>query len=54
MANMQRIRRVVYRHDWSHLAEWVRALDELADMSDEEIDEALRQRDLRSDGRPLQ
>ncbi len=42
MVDMQKVRRVVYRHDWNNLSEWVGALDELADMTDEQISELVR------------
>jgi hypothetical protein len=38
MGNLSEVQRVVYRHDWQCLAEWPRALDELADLTDDEID----------------
>ena len=38
MASLSEIQRVVFRHDWQRLAEWPRALDELADLTDDEID----------------
>jgi hypothetical protein len=38
MASLSEIQRVVFRHDWQCLAEWPRALDELADLTDDEID----------------
>jgi hypothetical protein len=38
MASLSEIQRVVCRHDWQCLAEWPRALDELADLTDDEID----------------
>jgi hypothetical protein len=38
MGNSLRIQRVVYRHDWQCLADWPRALDELAELTDDEID----------------
>ena len=31
-------RRVLIGHDWQELAEWVHAIRDLADMTDEEID----------------
>lgn len=34
--------RVLYRHNWSSLDEWVQALDELADCNDEAVDEFVR------------
>jgi len=36
------IRRVVYRHKWASLEDWVRSLDELADLDDEDIEEVER------------
>jgi hypothetical protein len=42
MVDMQKVKRVVYRHDWNNLSEWVGALDELADMTDEQISELVR------------
>jgi hypothetical protein len=38
MASIATTRRVVIGHAWQDLAEWVRAIDELADMSDDEIE----------------
>lgn len=38
MASSTHIRRVVFSHDWQDLAEWVGAIDALADFSDEEIE----------------
>ncbi|MBK8173978.1 MAG: hypothetical protein IPK66_01345 [Rhodospirillales bacterium] len=38
MATLVDMQRVVFRHDWCDLAEWVRALDELADLTDSEIE----------------
>jgi hypothetical protein len=38
MASFATTRRVVIGHAWQDLAEWVRAIDELADMSDDEIE----------------
>ena len=42
MASLSEIRRVVCRHDWQCLAEWPRALDGLADLTDGEIDRLVR------------
>ena len=42
MASLSEIQRVVCRHDWQCLAEWPRALGELADLTDDEIDRLLR------------
>ena len=38
MTSSAQIRRVVFSHDWENLAEWVRAVDALADFSDNEIE----------------
>lgn len=38
MASPSEIQRVVCRHDWQCLAEWPRALDKLADLTDDEIE----------------
>ena len=38
MANIAEVQRVVLAHQWHDLAEWVRTLDQLADLTDEEID----------------
>ena len=38
MASSAHIRRVVFSHDWQNLDEWVRAVDALADFSDDEIE----------------
>jgi hypothetical protein len=38
MASLATARRVLMGHDWQDLAEWVRAIDQLADMSDDEIE----------------
>ena len=38
MANIAEVRRVVHSHQWQDLAEWVHFLDELADLTDEEIE----------------
>lgn len=38
MVDLQRIGRVVYDHDWSHASEWARAVDRLAELTDEQIE----------------
>ena len=38
MVSLATTRRVLMGHDWQDLAEWVRAIDQLADMSDDEIE----------------
>jgi len=39
---LDEIRRVVYRHKWASLEDWVRSLDELADLDDEDIEQVER------------
>jgi hypothetical protein len=38
-ASMLHLHRVVYRHEWADLEEWVGAVRALADLSDAAIDE---------------
>ena len=38
MRNSAEIQRVIYRHDWQCVGEWASALDDLADLTDDEID----------------
>lgn len=38
MATLALNRRVLIGHDWQELAEWVHAIGELADMTEDEID----------------
>ena len=42
MSDLREIKRVVYRHEWTSVAEWVRTLDALADLSDDEISELVQ------------
>jgi hypothetical protein len=42
MANHQDMSKVLCRHSWSQLEDWVAMLDELADLSDDEIVEIQR------------
>jgi hypothetical protein len=42
MGNLSEIQRVVYKHEWECRADWPRALDELAELSDDEIDSLVR------------
>jgi hypothetical protein len=37
MSDLQEISRVVYRHDWTSIDQWVTTLDQLADLTDAEI-----------------
>jgi len=34
----QHVAKAVLGHDWTNLEDWVKALDELAELTDEEID----------------
>jgi hypothetical protein len=42
LEDLNQISRVLYRHKWASLEDWVRSLDELADLTDDEIDEVKR------------
>lgn len=39
VSNLSEINRVVHRHEWVSLGEWVDSLDKLADLSDRELEE---------------
>jgi hypothetical protein len=34
----EHVAKAVLRHDWKNLEDWVKALDELAELSDDQID----------------
>jgi hypothetical protein len=38
MTNLSEIRRVVVGHSWNDIAEWVHAVEELANLSDGELE----------------
>jgi hypothetical protein len=38
MTKEQHVAKAVLGHDWTNLEDWVRALDELADLRDEQIE----------------
>lgn len=40
--NLRQIHRVVHRHDWIDLSEWVNGIDCLADLTDQELEEVER------------
>lgn len=42
MSDLQEMTRVLYRHDWTSVHQWARNLDQLAELSDPEIDELER------------
>lgn len=37
--SLQEINRVVYRHGWGSLSEWVEGIDRLADLTDAELEQ---------------
>ena len=37
MADLQQMSRILYHHDWTNVEDWARNLDQLADLSDDEI-----------------
>jgi hypothetical protein len=39
MSDLEQLNRILYQHKWRTLQDWVTTLDELADLSDEEIEE---------------
>ena len=39
MTKQQHVAKAVLQHGWSNLDDWVNALDELADLTDEQIDQ---------------
>jgi hypothetical protein len=42
MMTRESMSRVLYRHNWDSLDDWVDALNELADLSDDDIDDVVR------------
>ena len=42
MSDLIEMSRVLYDHQWETLEDWVRKLDQLADLSDEEIGRLVR------------
>jgi hypothetical protein len=38
VTKQEHVAKVVLGHDWTNLEDWVKALDELAELSDEQID----------------
>jgi hypothetical protein len=42
MMTRESMSRVLYRHDWDNLDDWVDALNDLADLSDDDIDDVVR------------
>jgi hypothetical protein len=42
MSDLEQLNRILYQHKWRSLQDWVTTLDELADLSDDEIEEIQR------------
>jgi hypothetical protein len=42
MMTRESMSRVLYRHSWDSLDDWVDALNDLADLSDDDIDDVVR------------
>ena len=42
MMTRESMSRVLYRHNWDSLDDWVDALNDLADLSDDDIDDVVR------------
>ena len=53
MFNLQVMTRVLYRHDWTSVDQWASSLDQLADLSDDEIDELERLGAIQSPWSPM-
>jgi len=49
MSDLQDMSRVLYSHKWANLDDWVHAVDDLADLSDDDIDEVVRIADREPD-----
>ena len=37
MADLQRMSRILYHHDWVRVEDWARNVEQLADLNDEQI-----------------
>ncbi len=48
MCDLQEMTRVLYRHDWTSVDQWASNLDQLADLSEAEIDELKRLGEIQS------
>jgi hypothetical protein len=42
MSDLREISRVIYRHDWTSVDQWASTLDQLADLTDDQIGELER------------
>jgi hypothetical protein len=52
MSDLEQLNRILYQHKWRSLQDWVTTLDELADLSDAEIEEIQQLRVANCDGDP--
>ncbi len=52
MSDQEQLNRILCQHKWRSLQDWVTTLDELADLSDDEIDEIQRLNVVTCDGDP--
>ncbi len=50
MSELEQLNRILCQHKWRSLQDWVTTLDELADLSDDEIDEIQQLRVPSCDG----
>ncbi|MBK8908761.1 MAG: hypothetical protein IPM60_12905 [Rhodospirillales bacterium] len=46
LRTVQDMSRTLYHHQWASLDEWVRSVNALADLDDDEIDDLVRRRTL--------
>jgi hypothetical protein len=47
--DLQNMSRVLHRHDWDTLDDWVHAVDELAELNDDDIENVVRMADREPD-----
>jgi hypothetical protein len=50
MSDLEHLNRILYQHKWDSLQDWVTTLDELADLSDDEIEDMQRLRGANPEG----
>ena len=49
MSDLEHLNRILYQHKWDSLQDWVTTLDELADLTDDEIEDIQRLRIVGND-----
>lgn len=52
MSDLEQLNRILYQHKWRSLEDWVTTLDELADLSDDEIEAVQQLQVANCDGDP--